>query len=852
MKERIEGSLRAYSRLAVDNPWLPLAVIFVLTALSLWRGTKIELDTDLKSLLPEDAPSVLAIDEARERRRGADLFVIAVESPEPLATVTFLDALAERLQTWEEIDTLDLTQSQEFFTEHILLYLPPDDLRQMDENLRRMIRERQGESNPLFIDLEREEGEPRTNWRNLDLWIHPLTLAELGMTRDEVIRLFPFFEDESAADAPTDDSATWTDEEREAERILQARRDLPEQYRDYRFSANARVAILTARLDGRPTDIEYARQVYEYAEGVIAELDPSSHHPEMRAMVVGSYQSFLEVRAVGRDVRKATILSLGLVFLLLVGFFRNVRSVLIVMIPLLVGIAWTLGLIELMYHRLSTLTAFVFSMLIGMGIDFGIHIYRRTQEEFHGGASWEDAIFASITRTGRALLTATLTTVGALLTLTLAHFDGFQEFGVACGVGVALCLVSALFVAPVIIGATEKLVPSKRRPPVRRESAAGGSEAPHRTPLLRVLGIGALAALVFAAVGFALSPQARFEYDFSNLEAPKGTNRVAYGSALGRNRSSSPAIVLGESPEQMREVHAVLRERLREGDPLLRGFLTIESVLPSEAQQAERMELIEEIAETLDRRAFRTMEGDERDMADRLRELTDVATFGADDLPDWARANLIERDGTFGAMGLIYGEYDTSDAREIDGFQRTYSSVDTPSGRVLVSSNGFVISDVVRYVQADGVRLALLVSLGILVILILDLRRPMGVIACLMTLAIAVGMTIGGMVLFDVKLGLYNMVVLPTVLGTGIDGAIHLYHRYLEEGRARMDEVMRTTGLAVLASSMTTAAGFFGLLLVEHKGVITIGALSVMGIVFTVIVCLTVLPSFLARWGRVP
>lgn len=188
MSERIEQWVRVWSRLSVERPWALMAVLAAVTALALWRGTQIELDTDLKSLLPEDAPSVLAIDEARERRRGSDLFVIAVESPDPLATVTFLDALAERLSTWEEIETLDLEQSQEFFREHILLYLPPEDLQRMDENLRRMIRERQGESNPLFIDLEREEGEPATNWRDLDLWISPITLAELGMTRAEVDR----------------------------------------------------------------------------------------------------------------------------------------------------------------------------------------------------------------------------------------------------------------------------------------------------------------------------------------------------------------------------------------------------------------------------------------------------------------------------------------------------------------------------------------------------------------------------------------------------------------------------------------------------------------------------------------
>jgi predicted RND superfamily exporter protein len=89
------------------------------------------------------------------------------------------------------------------------------------------------------------------------------------------------------------------------------------------------------------------------------------------------------------------------------------------------------------------------------------------------------------------------------------------------------------------------------------------------------------------------------------------------------------------------------------------------------------------------------------------------------------------------------------------------------------------------------------------------------------------------------------MVVLPTVLGTGIDGAIHLYHRYVDDPERNMVAVMRTTGVAVLASSVTTVAGFVGLLFVQHEGVLTIGALSVAGIVSSMVAALVLLPGLL-------
>jgi predicted RND superfamily exporter protein len=830
---RVADLVARYVALSLAQPFVVLAAFALLTVLAAWRGTLIELDTDLKSLLPQDAPSVVAIEEARQRRVGSDLFVIAVESPEPLATARFIDAIAERLEGWEEIEYVEYEQDRSFFRKHALLFLPVPELERMQENLRRMVRREQGRQNPLYVDLETEDDPEDFDWRDPDLWISTTTLAEMGIDRSEVTGAFDFVSD----DKGSGEAAPRTAEELEDQRIRQARRDLPREYRDYRFSPNGRVAVFTAQLRGRSTDIAYARRVYEHAEGVIAELDPASFHPEMRAMVAGAYRSFLDVKAVARDVQTATTIAIGLVLVLVIAFFRNVRSVFIVMVPLLCGVAWTLGLIEVVYGRLNTLTAFVFSILIGMGIDFAIHIYGRAREEFANGAEWQEALTTSLTRTGRGLVSATLTTVAALLTLLVASVDGFREFGVACGLGVAICLVSTMSLVPPLVGAAEKIWPLRRK-------ATRVTTVVERRGLIRAVRIGAIAMLALVVLGFAEARMVEFEYDFGNLEAPREGGRIAYGSALGRNRSSAPAIILGRDEEQIREVHMELRRRFAEGDPLLRGYTTIETLVP--ADQSARMEEIVEIGDLLERRAFRNLEGDEGDFVDELLELTDTEVFGLDDMPDWAKRQLVERDGTIGGMGLLYGEYDSDDAREVRAFQEAFAEIPTSTGPVRVSSNGFIIADVVRLVQADGRRLAVVVTLVIFVILLLDFRRLGPAVACLLTLTSGVIITLTLMVAFDVKLGLYNMVVLPTILGTGIDASIHLYHRHLEEGPGRIDRVMQTTGVAVLASSATTLAGFVGLLLVEHRGVISIGALAVCGMAAVVASAITIMPAALS------
>ena len=840
----MDDLLRRYARLSIQRPWALLAFYAVVTALAVWRGSGIEVDAGLESLLPEDAPSVVALDEARARRGGQDLFVIAVESPEPLATVQFVDALVEQFEGWEEVEYIDTVRDQTFFREHALLYLTLEDLENINRNLRRMIRQRLGDSHPLFEDLESPTGdaEETWEWRDWRLWISPYTLAELAIEEDAIGTLFPFLsgaeetggDSEDAADAPL------TPEEQEAERIRQARWDLPDAYQDYRIASHGRVAVFAAKLRGRSTNIEYARQAYERAQEAIAAADPASFHPELRAQVSGAYRSFLEVRAITQDATRATQIALVIILFLLIGFFRNLRSVYIVLTPLLVGVAWTLGALELIYGHLNTLTVFVFSMLVGMGVDFAIHIYRRMQEERAGGASWEVAAHHAISRTGRALVTATVTTVASLLMLSFASFDGFREFGVACGLGVAICLITSILVIPPLVGASEKVMAS--RPP----ASAGGARSTATWPLTVARAVAAV--LVVAGVaGVVTSDRVAFEYDFGNLEAPRDPDRIKYGSALGRTRSSAPAVMLGADEAQMREVHAHLSERLRNDDPLLRGFTTIATAVPSTADQEARMAVIDEIYEAMDRRAVRNIDGDEGEVIAELMRLTDVEPFGAEDMPEWSLQQIRERDGSYGSMGLLFGEYENDHALSVAAFQSEFSTISVPSGEVRVSSNGFIIADVVRYVQADGKALALWVALGIFVVLLIDLRSPLAVVVCMSTLALGVALTVLGMVVFDIKLGLYNIVVLPTVLGVGIDGAVHIYHRFREEGAGSTAEVMRTTGMAVGASSLTTAAGFVGLLMIEHNGIKTIGALAVLGILASMISALVVVAALVGR-----
>lgn len=790
-------------------------------------GSGIELRSDLAEMLPDDAPSVLALEESRRRAGTTDLFTIAVQSPDPMANVRMLDALGEGLSAWPDLDYIEVRHEQAFFREHALLLLPVDDLVRIRDALRELVRRQLAVHNPLYVDLdsaEEREAAAEFDWRRIDVWVDPMTLRELGLSDTDAEELFPFLQrlDEEHDDVDPTLEAT----------------------RDYRLSDDRTVGMLTARLHGEPTDVTHARDAYDRGVALIDGLDPASFHPEMTVEIVGAYRSFLEVRAVARDVQRATWISIVLVIALLIAFFRSARAVIIVGVPLLAGIVLTLAAARLVLGALNTLTAFVFAIVIGIGIDFAIHLYRRVLEELGAGESAEQACTKALQAMFRPLLSAAATTGVALLTLVLGSFSGFREFGIASALGVLFCFLATIALVPLLVAVLARRVdlPAVRPPPVDGKDVITAS-----LPLRR----RAFVLLVIITGVALMAPPAAFEYDFDNLSGPGTGRTVPYELAVGSQRGTAPALMLGETEEQLREAHAFLRERLRAGDPLLRSFFTIENVLPTSFE--ERLDVLDEILEITERRAVRRIDGDEGAVIDKLRVLSVAEAFVFDDLPLWTQRQLVDRDGHIGRLGLLYIDFPRTDAARMQAFQDAYGEIPTSSGPVQLSSVSFVVADVVRYVQADGRRLPLFVAAALFLLLLVDLRSLRLAVLGVVTVGLAALLARAAMGVLDVKVGLYNMVVLPMVMGLGIDGVIHLIHRIRDLGILRVRDALRTTGVAVLASGLTTAAGFVGLLFTSHLGVRSIGELALIGILAVLVVVLGVLPgalSWLARSRR--
>jgi predicted RND superfamily exporter protein len=150
-------------------------------------------------------------------------------------------------------------------------------------------------------------------------------------------------------------------------------------------------------------------------------------------------------RQVLHDSRKALVWTAAGILLIVYLCFRNFRVSLIVLIPILFGVVATFGLLFLVHHRFSFTSITAIPLIIGIGIDNGIHLVRRYQESEH------NEILTVAKASGAAIIQSNLTTMVGFGALMTSSFAPLVEMGLVTTLGVALALAGGLLLIPAVI-----------------------------------------------------------------------------------------------------------------------------------------------------------------------------------------------------------------------------------------------------------------------------------------------------------------------------------------------------------------------------------------------------------------
>ena len=773
-----------------------IAIAAVLSVFSGFFAIKLakNIKTDFADLLPNDYESVRELNRIKARVGGIGPLMIVITSDDMDKAVDFMMVLADSLEKSTLISSLSrVDNKRELIQANRLLYMQYDDLQEIHSRLDNYISLQKEKQSPLYFAFDDEEEE------TLD------------------------FSDIEDKYRKRNGNAT----------------EIEQKYGQYVLTKEGNGVILRLYPAGVVTDVEFSQTLVQYLDQTIASIDPKRFDPSLEYAYKGSFKnSASQVNIIMQDLKSTATYSILGVLLLITFYFRQVLGSLFITLPLLMSLAWTFGVTYLAIGSLNMITVGLFAILFGLGIDFGIHIFARYREARRRGTDIQEALTETVVHTGSALTTTAITTSVAFYSLLLTDFKGFSEFGFIVGTGILFSLVAMVAICPAFIVLAERfrLISLQRKEIPRHLLRKGRYPMPWTT-----LFLGALATTYSCYHVGALE----FEYDFSKLKPKTQVTKNTASLPKSLKEGRSPAIVLTESyDEAMAVVQRVKDIKASRGDSsTILNVKSVYSVLPKD--QDAKLATIGKIRKLLDREE-KLFSSDERAEVDSLRPYLNVDKLTLYDLPADLTNEFKSKDGEILNFVAINSSVQLRDGLNAIRFAEEIRHIETPSGNVYLASSSHVIIAEMLKVMLDDSTLAVILTLSVVtIVLLIDLRSVIDTFLVLTPLLAALAWVTGFMYVFDIKLNLYNMVAFPTIIGMGIDNGVHIFHRYRETGQGSLRLVLRTTGMALLATSLTTMVGFSGLVPAIHPALTSIGVLSLVGLGSCFVASVSLLPALL-------
>ena len=609
-----------------------------------------------------------------------------------------------------------------------------------------------------------------------------------------------------------------------------------------------------------------------------------------------------ELKSLQDSSRVTSLISTVGIFLLLMLVFRSLRHVGVLLLPLLAGMVISLGFVVLAYGGLNLVTSSFMSVLLGLGIEFGVHLLHRYSEARVEGEDMRPALATALLSDGPAVALGACTTAAAFLSTTATKFAAFAQLGVITAVGLGVTLICTIVGFPALL----PLLAGKRRPNMHELYGLGavlqlvGRRAPW------VLGITGLATLLAVGSLFVARPGFNgrtFDFLPAHAESYRGLKRI--------EESGTPPLdthFMVSSFEQARELTQKLRQTsevalVQSPSDLLppetperiasikQAVAELADYVPripeaTAAQGPARLAAFNRLADTLDELAFALRQAnlDGSDATRASRELSELArwlstqpgagapalnrvgkalegvlvralatarhiaergSYAPTDLPAVFVARFVSKDGT----RLALHAYPRGNVEE-EGFATRFAA----RLRALdpnVAGTALNLLPHERYIT-EGFRRAAGYSLVLMSLALwLMFRRVGDTLLALLPVILGSIWMLALMRPLGIQFTAANMVALPLLLGICLDSGVHIVHRSLEgPGSARLETLVQGTGTAVSVAALTNLMGFASLMAADYRAMQGLGLLLSLGIALSLLASVLVLPALLVVLGR--
>jgi hypothetical protein len=606
-----------------------------------------------------------------------------------------------------------------------------------------------------------------------------------------------------------------------------------------------------------------------------------------------------------KDATLASMVSLVLCALIFIYGYSETGRPVKATVCLLIGVGYTMAFTTATVGHLNILTITFVPMLIGLAMDYAVHLITRYEEGLHHGKTNEEAITRAMVYTGQGIFTGALTTAGAFLAMCFTHFQGIKELGIICGGGLLVCLVPMMTLLPVmLLRGRQNVLDHQIRDDDRR---ARIENIWLQRPLLVVCIVAGLCVAAFLG-----ARRVYFDYNLIKMQSPSLSSVVyermlldsadkslLYGAVLADSLTNAvelqqrieklPTVAGAEPPfykdflypdlDQKRSLISQIKAEVADlkFKPLDLRPVNLQDLSSTMFYMSCYLDLAAEAAGTNEPALaaqlgsmaqsitdFRKdmLNGSPLQQADYavklaqfqqallndlhdtfalLQQQNDTTPPTVADLPPPLHHRFIGVNGKF--LIQVYPKQDVWQRVAQENFVGELRTVDPNVTGTPVQLLEYETLLKTSYEQAACYSLA-----AIALMVLLHFRSLMAMILALIPVAIGTLWLAGLMGWAGVPVNLANIMTLPLVIGIGVTNGIHILNRYAEEGTPGI--LSRSTGKAVLVSGLTAIAGFGSLILAQHRGIRSLGIIMSIGIATCMIAALAFLPALLNLIGR--
>ena len=605
-----------------------------------------------------------------------------------------------------------------------------------------------------------------------------------------------------------------------------------------------------------------------------------------------------------RDTTVASIVSLVICALIFVFGYNETGRPVKATICLLIGLAYTMGFATLTIGHLNILTITFLPMLIGLAIDFGVHLVTRYEEELRHGRSEADALRKAMIYTGQGIFTGAFTTAGAFLAMGFTDFKGIKEMGIISGGGLLICLVPMMTMLPAMLLRGQQNV-------IDNAAVAQEDERRARIELLWLERPVLVTVLTLATCGLAWTQfhKVYFDYNLLNMQSAglpavvfekklifSATKSVLYAAVVADTPQEAvvleakikklPAVAdvesisrfLTEDQRHKLEIIGQIKEQLAalqfaDIDPTpvnipelsrtlwsLQGYLGLATETVGTNDVALRQQLIsfrdalvqfrkdmlraDPVAAAVKLAAFQAaLIEDVQETFSAIRDQDNRAALRAEDLPPALRNRFVGVTGKY--MLQVYPKKDVWQRENQMEFVRQLRECLDPNdtNQPIITGTPVQLLEYTSLLKNSYQTAAWYSLAAIIVLVLIHFRNLSSVVLALIPVAVG-GVWLGGIMgLFGIPFNPANIMTLPLVIGIGVTNGIHILNRFAEEKTPRI--LAKSTGKAVLVSGLTAIAGFGSLILAKHQGIQSLGCVMATGVTTCMVAGLTFLPALL-------